>query len=88
MCLLLSFSKPNKILKSIKLLKQIINFCCKEILKKKKLKHFLENEIKRASSYSPYRVKWQTSQIDPENIHDKFQCSKLHFCLLIEFNVF
>ena len=42
MCLLLSFSKPNKILKSIKLLKQIINFCCKEILKKKKLKHFLE----------------------------------------------
>ena len=42
MCLLLSFSKPNKILKSIKLLKQIINFCCKEILKKKKIKHFLE----------------------------------------------
>ena len=42
MCLLLSFSKPNKILKSVKLLKQIINFCCKEILKKKKLKHFLE----------------------------------------------
>ena len=64
MCLLLSFSKPNKILKSIKLLKQIINFCCKEILKKKKIKAlFRKSEIKRASSYSPYRAKWQTPKL-------------------------